>query len=590
MRTYPSMARASSAILSIGVFLVALASASAQNAREHSLTATLDTALQWQDPLSLTPAKLEEIYSAEGFSSSPFYAWSEDKKSARLARKPFSNITVDLTAFGGKLPVEEAIIRFEDGVARAIEIEIAGGEAEKATRELKAVLKDEPTRRMVSRPGLDSVSFALWDRDSVRITQAIGGARSVIRIVRKQDAHLACIHSPGDGTFAMICDLDFLLDYPTAWQMSTDAMESRFDIADQGFKEQPFFQWLSASKDRLRFARKPFTNITVDLRLFGGRVTVDEAVVDFRNGSPAIASISVYNRGDSGGMSPAEFDALYKACGQSLGQALKVSPQRLQAGANSAVKTVGYQWRSPFCIAQLEHNDYAGKKNTQPEFLRLKLAAPGNKDWSFGSSPTGLLTSNVGRSSLLKNVSKNAEGDVFITGVPMVDQGAKGYCVVASCQRLFEYYKIACDQHEMAQLAGSSAESGTSSLAMEAVLDKIDNRFKTRFKPLISPTLRRERNFRAPDGKKFGEWIQEYVDQGIPLLWALELGIAPEEPPLQSAGQISGGHMRMIIGYNQAKNQLIFTDSWGAGHEMKRMSQTAALPVTSGLYVVQPRS
>ena len=590
MRTYPSMARASSAILSIGVFLVALASASAQNAREHSLTATLDTALQWQDPLSLTPAKLEEIYSAEGFSSSPFYAWSEDKKSARLARKPFSNITVDLTAFGGKLPVEEAIIRFEDGVARAIEIEIAGGEAEKATRELKAVLKDEPTRRMVSRPGLDSVSFALWDRDSVRITQAIGGARSVIRIVRKQDAHLACIHSPGDGTFAMICDLDFLLDYPTAWQMSTDAMESRFDIADQGFKEQPFFQWLSASKDRLRFARKPFTNITVDLRLFGGRVTVDEAVVDFRNGSPAIASISVYNRGDSGGMSPAEFDALYKACGQSLGQALKVSPQRLQAGANSAVKTVGYQWRSPFCIAQLEHNDYAGKKNTQPEFLRLKLAAPGNKDWSFGSSPTGLLTSNVGRSSLLKNVSKNAEGDVFITGVPMVDQGAKGYCVVASCQRLFEYYKIACDQHEMAQLAGSSAETGTSSLAMEAVLDKIDNRFKTRFKPLISPTLRRGRNFRAPDGKKFGEWIQEYVDQGIPLLWALELGIAPEEPPLQSAGQISGGHMRMIIGYNQAKNQLIFTDSWGAGHEMKRMSQTAALPVTSGLYVVQPRS
>lgn len=590
MRTYPSTARVSSAILSIGVFLVAFTSASAQNAREHSLTATLDTAINWQDPLSLTPPKLEQIYTAEGFSSSPFYAWSEDKKRARLARKPFSNITVDLTAFGGKLPIEEAVIRFEDGIARAVDIEIAGEDAEAATRELKNTLKDEPTRRVVSRPGLDSISFAIWDRDTFRITQAIGGARSTIRILRNQEAHLSCIHSPGDGTFAMICDLDFLLDFPAAWQMSTDAMESRFDIADQGFKEQPFFQWLSASKDRLRFARKPFTNITVDLRLFGGRVTVDEAVVDFKNGSPAIASISVYNRGDSGGMSPAEFDALYKACGQSLGQLSKVSPQRQQPGANAAVKTVGYQWRSPFCIAQLEHNDYAGKKNTQPEFLRLKLAAPGNKDWSFGSSPTGLLTSNVGRSSLLKNVSKNADGDVFITGVPMVDQGAKGYCVVASCQRLFEYYKIACDQHEMAQLAGSSAETGTSSLAMEAVLDKIDNRFKTRFKPLISPTLRRERNYRAPDGKKLGEWIQEYINQGIPLLWALELGIAAEEPPLQSAGQISGGHMRMIIGYNQAKNQLIFTDSWGAGHEMKRMSQTAALPVTSGLYVVQPRS
>jgi hypothetical protein len=562
------------------------------NAKEFALQASLDPILDWRAPLSLSSEKLEAAYVANGFSSSPYYGWSPDKTKAHLGRKPFSNITVDLTAFGGKLPIEDVMIHFQDGKSEAMEIGIEARFADLAATELTRVLKDEPTRRLVSRTGMESVVFAVWKWADGLVIQSKGGPISVIRIVKSADAHLAYLHDAGDGSFAMICDLDFLLDYPTAWGMSTDGIEKRFDVSDRGFKEQPFFKWLSAGKERLRFSRQPFSNITVDLRLFGGRVSADEAVIDFKNGNPSIVSVSVYNRGDSGGMGPSEFDALFKACGQSLGQLLEVSPQRQQPGASAAVKTVGYLWRSPLCIAQLEHNDYAGtgKNASQPEFLRLKLASPGNKDWSFGSSPTGLLTSAVGKTALLRNVTKSVGGDVFIKGIPMVDQGAKGYCVVASCQRLFEYYKIACDQHEMAQLAGSSAETGTSSLAMEAVLDRIDNRFKTRFKPLISPSMRRERNYKQPDGKKFTEMIQEYVNQGVPLLWALNLGVAEEDPPLPSGGQIAGGHMRMIIGYNQAKNKLIFTDSWGAGHEMKRMSLTAALPVTSGLYILQPRS
>lgn len=72
----------------------------------------------------------------------------------------------------------------------------------------------------------------------------------------------------------------------------------------------------------------------------------------------------------------------------------------------------------------------------------------------------------------------------------------------------------------------------------------------------------------------------------LPLLWALLFGEKPEDPQL--ARQTRGGHMRLVIGYNLAKNQVIFTDSWGAGHELKRMNLLDAYDVTMGLYSMAP--
>jgi hypothetical protein len=46
--------------------------------------------------------------------------------------------------------------------------------------------------------------------------------------------------------------------------------------------------------------------------------------------------------------------------------------------------------------------------------------------------------------------------------------------------------------------------------------------------------------------------------------------------------------MRLIIGYNTAKNEIIYSDSWGPGHEQKRMSLEDAWVITSGLSSLQP--
>lgn len=384
-------------------------------------------------------------------------------------------------------------------------------------------------------------------------------------------------------------NLDALLNFPAVWQWNSEALESSYALKLEDQEKQqklPQFEWVSSSKDRARFSRHMFSNAETNLTMFAGSIKVEEAILEFVNGKAARATISFYNRGDSGDIDVRDFDRIFKLIGQNLSQVMKVAPKRQILSANAALPVTSWMWSSPSGIALLEYNEYnAPGKMTKPEFLRLKLAAPNQADWSMGKLVTG-----VQRMELMQRIKKTPEGDVYISGVPMVDQGQKGYCVAASCQRLFEYMRIPCDQHEMAKLVSIDAESGASIMAMQKSLAKIDGAFNVTFKPLVNPE-----QYYAPNGKRrvsekaFLSIIKEYVDKGVPLLWGLSLGQKPEDPPLPGDGQISGGHMRMVIGYNLARNQVLFTDSWGAGHELKRMAMLDAYDVTMGLYSMAPR-
>ncbi len=64
--------------------------------------------------------------------------------------------------------------------------------------------------------------------------------------------------------------------------------------------------------------------------------------------------------------------------------------------------------------------------------------------------------------------------------VPMVDQGQKGYCVVATAERVMRYYGVQTDEHESAELANTSAATGTSMDAMLASLKKLAARLRVR--------------------------------------------------------------------------------------------------------------
>ena len=221
----------------------------------------------------------------------------------------------------------------------------------------------------------------------------------------------------------------------------------------------------------------------------------------------------------------------------------------------------------------------------------------------------------------------NSTGDVWLGDVPMVDQGQKGYCVVAATERVLRYYGDQVDENELAQVANTSSGGGTSADAMVDSLKKLSARLKIRvrevekfeireilqliaeynrmakhdnkpplrdqghmidvgemYREMDTDVLREARTKNKSDLHRFQREVQAHIDQGIPLLWTVSLGKVPEPGIPQNAG----GHMRLIIGYNTSKDEILFSDSWGAGHELKRMAAADAWTITNGTMSIEP--
>jgi len=388
-------------------------------------------------------------------------------------------------------------------------------------------------------------------------------------------------------TERLVADLDPLVTLPDARLLTPDELEERFP--QEGWNRNPYFKWLTENRTRAIFQRKDQEAIQVDLTLLGGTVPVEEAVIDFEDGRFLGVTISIYNRGDGGSITEEDFQARLREVGRHLGEALAIRPTRRDARPSHGLLTQGWMWISAEGKAVLEHNDGAPENI---EFLRMRLARR-DAGGIYEAATQERSAAAVRLSDLPRNLARSDEGDVFIPGIPMVDQGAKGYCVVASVQRLFEYYGIPADMHQLAQITGADPERGTSPIETTRELRAIDYRFRTRFEchavrhgsKLVQLVDNQYVGKEVPDAQ-FHRLVKRSIDEGIPVLWALELGLYPEDPPTKV--QTSGGHMRLLIGYNERKNLYIFTDSWGAGHEYKTMDADHACAATLGVFTLKP--
>ena len=52
---------------------------------------------------------------------------------------------------------------------------------------------------------------------------------------------------------------------------------------------------------------------------------------------------------------------------------------------------------------------------------------------------------------------------------------------------------------------------------------------------------------------------------------------------------MQGGHMRLIVGYDGDEGVLFYTDSWGPGHELKKMNIEEAFAATHAIMTIEPR-
>ena len=231
-------------------------------------------------------------------------------------------------------------------------------------------------------------------------------------------------------------------------------------------------------------------------------------------------------------------------------------------------------------------------------------------------------------------------GDVFLSGIPMVDQGRAAFCAVASAARVLQGYGIEITMEDMAVLANSSEIGGTNVTQWDQALRQVAGEHGLELMTVKEvtdtanslPSLVEEYNAYADDmgydllnasdyvmsfgicsilnyndfssdreypvqrevmlsddarAGAFNDNVIGRINDSDPLFWCVMLGDVPEEVPHSDAKVRSNGrgeHMRLIIGYNEDRGEVLYSDSWGEGHELKRMDGLDALSITTGMY------
>ena len=350
--------------------------------------------------------------------------------------------------------------------------------------------------------------------------------------------------------------------------------------------------------------------------------------------------MSLYNRGDAG-IALMDIPSL-KAAIAEVARHLDPSAKRANP-EKTTLRNGSVRYRRAFAKADPSAELVWGlsapgaKGAREVEYLRLTLtprhttaSSPARVSSAASRKPSGA----AGKAKIRDNVTKSPNGDVFIDNVPMVDQGQKGYCAAAVSERVLRYYGNAVDEHEIAQQAGTSAQGGTRVADMKKAITAIGERMGLGYQEIVSmssglgeledevarynkaakaekkPPLSIADYTRgntvyvselrdAMDGKvvyrmrqkdprlkKFLAGVRQQVNAGIPVFWGVTLGIFPERGVNP---QTTGGHIRLIIGYNDKKKEILFSDTWGEGHELKRMPEDWAFAITHDAFFLKPR-
>jgi hypothetical protein len=454
-------------------------------------------------------------------------------------------------------------------------------------------------------------------------------------------AKIAAQPSPSPSPSATVSSipLDAWLTSASLWETSTVRFPEGRTLG---------FRWVSALHDAAR-ARSPALRLG-ELRVAEviTRFSTENAqrTTTTADGERLISvQVSIYNRGDSGDLGKNAFDALVERSKTTLNSLARAAPVERGTDYGSAVQSRGLVWVTPASRFLLEWSDSATNPvqgiDYRAEFIRLRVTPQRDQPKSFVDQMRAQSTLAAGAAQpktvhaaeLPARVVKEADGGEWLPNIPMVNQGQKGYCVTAATERVLRYYGVEVDQNELAEIANSDARAGTSPEVMVDALKKLASRFRVQVMTeyrLNYPEFVREINdynrvarnapktlgatlidqqsslasypsvCRQMNGgllleaktklnpsymTNFDREVHRQIERGIPLLWSVQLGLLPEEKLNPNA---HGGHMRLIVGFNANTHEIYYSDTWGLGHELKKMPLANAWTITDGLFTLEP--
>lgn len=227
---------------------------------------------------------------------------------------------------------------------------------------------------------------------------------------------------------------------------------------------------------------------------------------------------------------------------------------------------------------------------------------------------------------------RRSQSDVYIDGVPMVNQGQRGYCFPATIERILRYYGVDADMHALALILDTKIEGGTrintkqiekiAQMAglhheeyrdLECYNDEYFARYNMAARDYGGKQLfiedftveettedgstvnmrhydwmsnamdqeikRKSRLYDTEGFAKFRNGIMSCIEKGHPLVWSVDRLFTWD----RSDGFQGDGHIRIIVGYNELHDEVLYSDSWGSGHEFKRAKMKDAWESTDFL-------
>ena len=387
------------------------------------------------------------------------------------------------------------------------------------------------------------------------------------------------------------------------------------------------YRWNSKQKHSLHYAANS-RNGTISFLKW----PLAEADFDFSSGKLDSMTLNLYNKSCVPNKNFAEDKNsfrkfVFKVC-QEMNKMLKFSHGRVSVKLINSARCYSCTWNTPNGYAILKWSyDGANSYNFIAHYVTAYIYQDKKAFEQAGRSRVA----SLGDLDLKSRIQTNSKGDRYLE-IPMVDQGKRGYCVVACAERILKYYNANVDQHVLAQAAGTSGSRGTRVNEIEDSMRSVGAKCKfrvddiTEFSPLVGNVkilsfikkynqyarrdnkkqinIRRVRSynqlfhmmdedvlvktkikFDSSGYRRFQSKTKDSIDDGIPVLWCVMLGMV-KEPKIP---QNMGGHMRLIIGYNPKTDEVIYTDSWGRGHGFKRISWGKAWAMTQMAHVFIPR-
>lgn len=325
----------------------------------------------------------------------------------------------------------------------------------------------------------------------------------------------------------------------------------------------------------------------VSNKIFG--VRAEQFAFEAQNGKVSEIQIVFFNKGDSIGDGKWTSDDTRKMQIQEkkLAEALseifgKYRNTRLGSGRNSEPAKLWTDGASDFYLAV-----------KRKEYIILRILPAGFDADSAAKRPRVTMQMDWD-----KNVEKNANGDVWIKNMPMVNQGGKGYCMPATIERCILYYGVNdIDMHKIAAAVNTGEGGGT--ILSAAIINT---------RKIISPY-----NLRIDMSQFNFAQIARNIDRGIPMCWCLfyvpefrdRLILTTKErqkgdfknwisqsrkmPALKmKSSGFNAGHVCNIVGYNAETQEIAISNSWGEAHEIEWVRFKDARAVSMNIFAIRP--